>query len=114
VLGSELPSIACDALRDDVDRFLAPHGLARDDVGVWLVHPGGPKVLRSIETALALPSGALRYSWQGLRRLGNVSSAAVLCMLRDVESDGMPCGAYGLLMGMGPGFSMEMVLLRWT
>ena len=78
VLGSELPAIACEALRDDVDRFLAPHGLGRDDVGLWLVHPGGPKVLRNIETALALPSGSLRYSWQGLRRLGNVSSAAVL------------------------------------
>jgi len=114
VLGSELPAVACEALRDDVDRFLTPHGLGRDDVGLWLVHPGGPKVLRSIEAALALPSGALRYSWQGLRRLGNVSSAAVLCMLREVESDGAPCGAYGLLMGMGPGFSMEMVLLHWT
>src|SRR5262249_3479995 len=56
VLGSELPSIACEALRDDVDRFLASHDLGRDDVGLWLVHPGGPKVLRSIETALALPS----------------------------------------------------------
>lgn len=114
VLGSELPAIACDALRDDVDRFLAAHGLDRDDVGLWLVHPGGPKVLRGIEAALALPPGALRYSWQGLRTLGNVSSAAVLCMLRDVEADGVPADTYGLLMGMGPGFSMEMVLLRWS
>jgi alkylresorcinol/alkylpyrone synthase len=114
VLGSELPAIACDALRDDVDRFLAAHGLDRDDVGLWLVHPGGPKVLRGIEAALALPPGALRYSWQGLRTLGNVSSAAVLCMLRDVEADGVPDDTYGLLMGMGPGFSMEMVLLRWS
>lgn len=114
VLGRELPAIACDALRDDVDRFLAAHGLDRDDVGLWLVHPGGPKVLRGIETALALPPGALRYSWQGLRTLGNVSSAAVLCMLRDVEADGVPADTYGLLMGMGPGFSMEMVLLRWS
>jgi alkylresorcinol/alkylpyrone synthase len=114
VLGSELPAIACGALRDDVDRFLGHHGLCRDDVGLWLVHPGGPKVLHGIETALALPPEALRYSWRGLRQLGNVSSAAVLCLLRDVEADGVARGTYGLLMGMGPGFSMEMVLLRWT
>jgi predicted naringenin-chalcone synthase len=35
-------------------------------------------------------------------------------MLRDVEADGVPDDTYGLLMGMGPGFSMEMVLLRWS
>ena len=35
-------------LSDDVTEFLAAHGLGVADIGAWVCHPGGPKILEAI------------------------------------------------------------------
>jgi alkylresorcinol/alkylpyrone synthase len=71
-------------------------------------------VLEAIESGLELPEGALGASWNSLRRIGNISSASVLHILRDTLVDRPPePGTPGMLIAMGPGFSAELVLLRW-
>jgi alkylresorcinol/alkylpyrone synthase len=57
VLGAGIPAAIERYLPGDVDEFLADHGLTRADIGRWVSHPGGPKVLRVIEEALQLPPG---------------------------------------------------------
>jgi alkylresorcinol/alkylpyrone synthase len=113
VLRSDLPDAARDVLGPSLDGFLARHGAARRDVGVWIVHPGGPKLLQAVAETLALPAGALDRSVESLARLGNMSSVSVLCILRDVLDAEPAAGTLGLVLGMGPGFGAEMVLLRW-
>jgi alkylresorcinol/alkylpyrone synthase len=114
VLGSELPELVRANVAGDIDRFLAAHGLERAQIRHWIAHTGGPKVLRAMEEALALPEGALARSWRSLREAGNLSSASVLHMLGELMADGcVSSGDYGLMIAMGPGFSVEMVLLRW-
>lgn len=114
VLGTEVPRIAEKHLRLGVDEFLAEHGLTRDAITTWVSHPGGPKVLAAIESGLELPEGALGASWSSLRTIGNISSASVLHILRDTLVDRPPePGTPGMLIAMGPGFSAELVLLRW-
>ncbi|MFG1926100.1 type III polyketide synthase [Cryptosporangium sp. NPDC048952] len=114
VLGTEVPTLAEKHLRLGVDEFLAEHELTRSDITTWVCHPGGPKVLQAIESGLELPEGALGASWNSLRRIGNVSSVSVLHILRDTLVDRPPePGTPGMLIAMGPGFSAEMVLLRW-
>jgi alkylresorcinol/alkylpyrone synthase len=113
VLSGEVPRVA-RGIRKDVVEFLAEHGLALEDVGVWICHPGGPKVLEAFEEVLDLPSDALALTWRSLRELGNLSSASVLMVLRDTLAERMPApGSWGLLLAMGPGFCSELVLLQW-
>ena len=114
VLSAEVPEMARRFLRRDVDGFLAEHDLARSDIGVWISHPGGPKVLEAMGEALELPEDALEASWRTLREVGNMSSTSVLLVLRDVieRRDPVP-GTWGLMVAMGPGFCSELVLLRW-
>jgi alkylresorcinol/alkylpyrone synthase len=114
VLAPTVPDVIETYLRDDVDNFLAAYGLTRRDISSWIIHTGGPKVLRAIESALDLSSAALEVSWSSLRRVGNLSSASVLLVLEEFLRDrkGEP-GAYSLLAAMGPGFCSELVLLRW-
>jgi alkylresorcinol/alkylpyrone synthase len=101
-------------VRGDVDGFLADHGLTRDDIGWWVCHPGGPKVLEAVESVLDLPADALKVTWQSLAEIGNLSSASVLHVLHDtMEAGAQEPGAPGLLLAMGPGFCSELVLLRW-
>ena len=113
VLGVEVPALVERNLRDDVDRFLADHGLERSDIGWWVAHPGGPKVLEAMAAALEVDGSALGVTWSSLDRIGNLSSASVLHVLADTLSDHPPApGSWGMLLAMGPGFCLEMVLLR--
>lgn len=113
VLSPDLPDIIERYLADDVTRFLADHDLTVGDIASWVSHPGGPKVLEAITAALALPENALELAWRSLGEIGNLSSASVLCILRDTIAKPPPGGGPGLLMAMGPGFCAELVLLRW-
>lgn len=115
VLDPAVPDVVRKNLARDVDRFLSDHGLTRRDVTAWVSHAGGPKVLDAVMEALDLPDGALDVSRRSLARVGNLSSASVLHILRDtLASERRPLpGAIGLMLAMGPGFCTELVLLRW-
>jgi alkylresorcinol/alkylpyrone synthase len=113
VLGSDVPTLVEQYLGDDVTEFLATHGLTTDEVGAWVSHPGGPKVIEAITATLGLPDDALELTWRSLSEVGNISSASVLHVLRDTMAKHPPSGSPGVLMAMGPGFCSEVVLLRW-
>ncbi|GAA1932311.1 type III polyketide synthase [Nocardioides hwasunensis] len=113
VLDAEVPTLVERHLRGDVDGFLADHGLTRTDIGWWVCHPGGPKVIEALESALEIPREAVRLTWESLARVGNLSSVSVLHVLEDTLRDRPPTpGTYGMLLAMGPGFCSELVLLR--
>jgi alkylresorcinol/alkylpyrone synthase len=114
VLSAQLSELVRDHLRADVDAFLAEHSLLRPDIAHWVVHAGGPRILAAVQQALELPDRALDTSWRSLRRAGNLSSASVLFILEDLTARNCAeQGELGLMLAMGPGFGVEMVLLRW-
>lgn len=114
VLSPEVPDLIRRQLGNDVDSFLADLGRERSDVGSWVLHTGGPKVLQATAAALGLENGELAASWDCLRRVGNLSSASVLVVLEDVMKNRRPePGTFGLLAAMGPGFCSELVALEW-
>ena len=114
VLSPEVPVLIREHLGHDVDVFLADHGHRRSDIGSWVLHTGGPKVLEATAAALALHDGQLDASWDCLKKVGNLSSASVLVVLEDVMRNRRPAkGTLGLLAAMGPGFCSELVLLKW-
>ncbi len=113
VLDAQVPAVVSHYLRDDVDAFLADHGLSRTDVEWWVCHPGGPKVIEALQGALEVPREAVRLTWDSLARIGNLSSASVLHVLEDTLRDRPPRpGSYGIVLAMGPGFCSELVLVR--
>ncbi|MGB3763052.1 MAG: 3-oxoacyl-[acyl-carrier-protein] synthase III C-terminal domain-containing protein [Ornithinimicrobium sp.] len=113
VLGAEVPDLVRDHVRADVDAHLALHGLTRSDIGWWVAHPGGPKVLDALAEALEVPPSALGVTWRSLADIGNLSSSSVLHVLRDTLAEHPPSpGSWGVMMAMGPGFCLETVLLR--
>src|SRR6478672_6906901 len=113
VLSPDVPAVVERYLADYVTEFLASHGLAIGDVGAWVSHPGGPKVIEAITATLGLPENALELTWRSLAEVGNLSSASVLHVLRDTMAKRPPADSPGVLMAMGPGFCSELVLLRW-
>ncbi len=113
VLDAEVPDLVRRHLRADVDDFLGEHGLTRDDIGWWVCHPGGPKVIEAIEHALEVPREAVQLTWDSLARTGNLSSVSVLQIFESTLRERPPApGSRGVLMAMGPGFCLELVLLE--
>lgn len=114
VLSPEVPRIIREHLGEDVDAFLSHHDLRRADIGAWILHTGGPKILEASQDALGLDRDALRTSWDCLRSMGNLSSASVLCVLERFMTHNRPeAGTWSILAAMGPGFCSELILLRW-
>ena len=113
-LSPDVPVLIREHLGHDVDAFLGDHDLKRADIGSWVLHTGGPKVLEATAAALDLNDGQLDASWNCLKRVGNLSSASVLVVLEDVIENRRPePGTLGILAAMGPGFCSELVLLEW-
>ncbi|HTZ90491.1 MAG TPA: 3-oxoacyl-[acyl-carrier-protein] synthase III C-terminal domain-containing protein [Alloacidobacterium sp.] len=114
VLSPDVPAVVRENLGRDVDRFLEQQGLTRGDIGSWIMHTGGPKVLEATADALDLQDGELSASWDALRRVGNLSSASVLVVLDEVMKHRRPApGTRSILAAMGPGFCAEILLLEW-
>jgi alkylresorcinol/alkylpyrone synthase len=114
VLSPEVPDVIREHLGVDLDGFLSCHGLTRADIGCWVLHTGGPKVLEATQDAIGISSTELAASWEMLRRTGNLSSASVLLVLEETMAHRRPApGTWSVLAAMGPGFCAELVLLRW-
>ena len=114
VLAADLVDHVEATLAGDVAAFLGEHGLSPGEVTSWVCHPGGPKVIETIAEAFSLVHGELDLTWDSLREFGNLSSVSVLNVLQEtIERRRPPEGEPGLLMALGPGFSAELLLLRW-
>lgn len=114
VLSAAIPTVVCTALPPLVTRFLGSHGLSVREVRHFLLHPGGRRVLDGIAACLDLPPQQTQVSRTILRHYGNLSSAAVLFVLdRFLGTEETQPGDWGLVVAFGPGFSVEMLLVRW-
>jgi len=89
---------------------LAKHGDTLDSIGGWAVHPGGVRILQSVETALGLDPTRLEISRDVLRKHGNMSSATLGVVLGEFQSQSIP--RPWLMMGFGPGLEIEVALIR--
>jgi polyketide synthase Type III len=113
-LDPEVPYVVGAHAERTVDRLLMGTGLRRDDIGHWLVHSGGKKVIDSVMVNLGLTPHQLRNTTGVLRDYGNVSSGSFLFSYDRLASERVVCpGDYGVLMTMGPGATIESALIRW-
>lgn len=114
VLTTELSDVVQRHLGAAVTTFLHDNGLTMDDIGSWICHPGGPNVIDAVERSLGLPGDALDTTRRSLAAVGNLSSASILLVLQETASTRRPPpGTFGLMVGLGPGVSIELLLLRW-
>ncbi len=113
ILSPDVAAVVERYLSDDVAGLLAAYGVGIEDVGAWVSHPGGPKVIETIVSSLGLPDDALELTWRSLSEVGNLSSSSVLHVFRDTIAKQPPSGSPGIMLAMGPGFCSELVMLRW-
>ena len=84
---------------------LFPPEADRAAVALWAIHPGGRTVLDAVEMGLDLAPQSLSSSRRVLRDYGNMSSATVLFVLREMIDRG--AAGRGCAMAFGPGIVAE-------
>ncbi len=113
ILRPEVADFVKVGLRKAIEPLLAKHDLSVDKIARWLVHPGGPKIIKAVEDEFALPEADLQLSRDALAKIGNISSPTVLYILEQTLLAPPGPGSFGLMIAMGPGFCQEVILLQW-
>jgi alkylresorcinol/alkylpyrone synthase len=113
-LARELPDLAAAGLGELVADFLGRNRLERSDVGYWMVHPGGRRIIECVQDALALSREEVAVSWDTLAAHGNVGTPSILYVLKGtVETHAPRPGERGLMVTIGPGISVGLMLLQF-
>lgn len=112
-LDRRLPSALVRAVPELVTGFLSSHGRYREEVGAWLFHPGGIKILDFLGETFSLEGEKCHWSYDVLREHGNMSSATILFVLEKFLSEKkLEQGELALVLGIGPGLTVEMILIE--
>ncbi|HXD29054.1 MAG TPA: type III polyketide synthase [Arthrobacter sp.] len=118
VLGSYVPHIIDDHIVGALEPLLANDPSIRGDyadIEHWGIHPGGRAILDRVEKRLGLREEQLVPARRVLHDYGNMSSATVLFVLKDIlEGAGSRAGADGervCSMAFGPGLTVETALM---
>lgn len=105
ILSGEVPGRIGTALRDDAVRGRILGDWAVDQVDAWAVHAGGRSILDAVERALELAPDRLAASRRVLHDFGNMSSATLMFVLRELLAN--PEARKGVAIAFGPGLAAE-------
>jgi alkylresorcinol/alkylpyrone synthase len=114
VFSKDIPTIVDQWLHPTLQQFLIDVSVDLKQIKHIVAHPGGIKVLQAYQSALGLSGEMITDAYQVLKNYGNMSSVTVLYVMQRFLKKKIDAGDLGLMMALGPGFSSEMVLLKWV
>jgi alkylresorcinol/alkylpyrone synthase len=112
VLSRELAAVLTPPTEVAVGTLLSRNDLETSDIDAWLLHPGGPRILKAIEATLGVGQERTRWSWGSMLEFGNTSSAAIFDVLFRYFEEAPASHRWAVLAAFGPGVSIELLLLR--
>jgi alkylresorcinol/alkylpyrone synthase len=110
VFDRAIPPFIHSNLAPAADEMLASLGLGANDIDRFCCHPGGVKVIDSIEAALGLPQGELNLEREVLHDYGNMSAPTVLFVLDRLIARGLPKRV--MMTAFGPGFTCSGLVME--
>jgi predicted naringenin-chalcone synthase len=110
----ELPDVAGEGLGELVDDFLGSSDVDRGAIDHWFVHPGGRRIIESVQEALGLSREQVAASYEVLAEHGNVGTPSIFYVMKCALDRREPRrGERGLMVTVGPGVTVGLMLLRW-
>ena len=113
-LTSYIPKLVKSGIKALTDKLFANSGLTKQDISLYAIHPGGKAILEAIETALEINTNDNRYAYQILSNYGNMSSATVLFVLKQIlkDTENIHQNQNILSCAFGPGLTLESMILE--
>lgn len=111
-LSSEVPDIFKSDIGPMKDRALTKAGYDTNAIDHWCIHPGGKRILQALSSGLGITDEDLAVSYNVLKNYGNMSSATILFVLRDLWAGiADRKGEHIFAAAFGPGLTMESIIL---
>jgi alkylresorcinol/alkylpyrone synthase len=113
ILDPSVPEAIAAHFPEIIHPFLEKHGSSIEKVDHLIFHPGGKKIVQTVEDLFGNLGKNIDDTKEVLRLYGNMSSATVLYVLERFMGRSISKGEQGLMLSFGPGFSAQKILLQW-
>ena len=113
ILDQAVPQTIADHFPQIIHPFLKAHDSSIEKVQHLIFHPGGKKIVQTVEDLFGNLGKNIDDTKEILRLFGNMSSATVLYVLEKFMEKPISKGEQGLMLSFGPGFSAQKILLQW-
>jgi predicted naringenin-chalcone synthase len=113
ILDIDVPETIASHFPDIINPFLEKNNLDIEDLEHLIFHPGGKKIVQTVESLFSDLGKNIDDTKEVLRLYGNMSSATVLYVLERIMDAKPKKGEKGLMLSFGPGFSAQKVLLQF-
>ena len=110
VFARAIPPFARTNMGPAMSGILARGGLEIGDIGRFVCHPGGARVVDALEQSIGLDAGSLDHERSILAEYGDMSAPTVLFVLERVLAEATPSRA--AMIAMGPGFTASCAVLE--
>ena len=113
ILDPLVPQTISEHFPQIIHPFLQRYGCTIEEIDHLIFHPGGKKIVETVERLFGVLGKNLDDTRETLRLYGNMSSATVLYVLERFMEKDIEKGKRGLMLTFGPGFSAQRILLEW-
>ncbi len=113
ILDIEVPNTIASHFPNIIHPFLKKNGLTIEDIDHLIFHPGGKKIVQTVEELFAGLNKNIDATKNVLRQYGNMSSATVLYVLEEIMEKKPAQAEKGLMLSFGPGFTAQRILLEF-
>jgi predicted naringenin-chalcone synthase len=111
-LSADVPELFKADIGPLKERAVAKAGYQAGDIKYYCIHPGGKRILQAIGKGLTLTDDDLDVSYKILRNYGNMSSATILFVLKEMwDNLSEDKGAHIFAAAFGPGLTMESLIM---
>lgn len=108
-LSGYVPDLIEEDFRAVVQRAIGKDRL--EDISHWCMHPGGKRILEAVSKCTGVANEAFRHSYHVLQQYGNLSSATVVFVLKEILQQKTPIKKlFGA--AFGPGLTVETFTAR--
>ena len=111
-MSKELPVFVAKNYLRIANQFLSKHKLSIENIDHILVHPGGIRILESVGKIIGEFGKNVNSSIKVMENYGNMSSATIMFILRDVLDGKLKNGEKILMASFGPGFVANFILFE--
>ena len=113
ILDKSVPQKISNHFPKIIHPFLEKNNLKIEDIHHLIFHPGGKKIVQTVEDLFGALGKNIDDTKEVLRLYGNMSSATVLYVLERFMNRNPQQGERGIILSFGPGFSAQRILLEW-
>ena len=113
ILDKSVPETISNHFPMIIHPFLERNNLTIEDINHLIFHPGGKKIVQTVEDLFGSLGKNIDDTKEVLRLYGNMSSATVLYVLERFLEGNRKVGEKGLMLSFGPGFSAQRIILEW-